>query len=137
MVYTKYITCSTQPNLSLQGCGPQQARPYQAPRVTDSDTDHLQPVPEDDEFDSSPDQAAMEAFGPERCERIKRLEVKLWLCHDSKAKDANIRQALIDRFGPVGTKNNPAPMFGMAGDMWAALAVAVTWWDKNVPKDAA
>ena len=77
----------------------------------------------------------MEMFGEARCERIKRLEVKLWLCHDSKAKDANIRQALIDRLGVVGTKNAPGPLFGVAGDMWAALAVAVTWWDKNVSKD--
>ena len=34
-----------------------------------------------------------------RAERMFRLKVKLHLCHDSRAKDSNIRQALIDRFG--------------------------------------
>lgn len=62
--------------------------------------------------------------------RITRMEVKVNLCHNSRAKDGNIRQALIDRFGPVGTKKNPGPLFGMAADKWAALAVAVTFADK-------
>ena len=39
-------------------------------------------------------------------EYIYRKEEKMNLCHSMKAKDSNIRQALIDRFGPVGTKNN-------------------------------
>jgi hypothetical protein len=30
---------------------------------------------------------------------VPRLEVKMCLCHDSRARDGNIRQALIDRFG--------------------------------------
>ena len=38
---------------------------------------------------------------------IYRKEEKMNLCHSMKAKDSNIRQALIDRFGPVGTKKNP------------------------------
>ena len=37
---------------------------------------------------------------------IYRKDEKMNLCHSMKAKDSNIRQALIDRFGPVGTKNN-------------------------------
>ena len=78
MVYTKYITCSTQPNLSLQGCGPQQARPYQAPRVTDSDTDHLQPVPEDDEFDSrQPRKPPLQTFSNASKFR-KRRDIGIW-----------------------------------------------------------
>ena len=71
----------------------------------------------------------MEAFGAERVDRIERIHVKTHLCHDSKAKDANIRQALIDRLGPPGTKKNPGPTYGIAGDVWSALAVAVTWSD--------
>jgi hypothetical protein len=38
---------------------------------------------------------------------IYRKEVKMNLCGSLKAKDGNIRQALIDRFGVVGTKKNP------------------------------
>lgn len=62
-------------------------------------------------------------------ERITRGKVKMHLCHSMKAKDANIRQALIDRFGPPGKKANPGVTFGISGDMWAALAVAVTYYD--------
>jgi hypothetical protein len=65
-----------------------------------------------------------------------RLNVKMHLCHDSRAKDPNIRQALIDRFGPgkekaIGTKRSPGPLYGVAGDVWSALAVAVTFADQQ------
>ncbi len=48
-------------------------------------------------------------FGADRVKLIKRLEVKLHLTHESRAKDSNIRAALIDRFGEPGSKTNPAP----------------------------
>lgn len=60
---------------------------------------------------------------------IPRRDVKLHLCRSPRAKDANIRQALIDRFGPVGTKKSPGPLYGIASHRWAALAVAVTAHD--------
>ena len=40
-------------------------------------------------------------------EYIYRKDEKMNICHSMKAKDSNIRQALIDRFGEVGTKRNP------------------------------
>lgn len=55
---------------------------------------------------------------------ITRNVVKNCICHSSKAKDANIRQALIDIYGEQGTKKNPGGTFGISGDKWAALAVA-------------
>lgn len=64
-------------------------------------------------------------------ERIKRLAVKLHHCHDSKAKDSNIIQALVDRFAfgepnrGKGTKKNPGWFFGFAADVWQAYALAV------------
>ena len=67
-----------------------------------------------------------EAYGAERVQRIPRLQVKLHLCHDSRAKDSNIRKALIDRFGPPGTKKQQRTLYGVTGDLWAALALAVT-----------
>jgi hypothetical protein len=67
-------------------------------------------------------------------ERITRGKVKMHLCHSMKAKDSNIRQALIDRFGAPGRKASPGITFGLAGDMWAAFAVAVTHYDNLTPK---
>ena len=63
--------------------------------------------------------------------RIYRIDEKMNLCHSAQAKDANIRQALIDRFGDVGTKRNPGWFYGVSKDVWAAIAVGVTWHDKN------
>lgn len=63
-------------------------------------------------------------------ELIYRKDVKMHLCGTMKAKDSNIRQALIDRLGPPGTKKNPGVTYGLKADMWQALAVAVTAWDK-------
>lgn len=65
---------------------------------------------------------------------VYRRDVKLHLCGDTRAKDANVRQSLIDRYGPgkdkaVGTKKAPGPLYGFRADMWAALAVAVTAQD--------
>lgn len=62
---------------------------------------------------------------------ILRMEEKMNLCHNSKAKDANIRQALIDRFGIVGTKKDPGWFYGVSKDVWAAIAVGVTFADKE------
>ena len=57
---------------------------------------------------------------------IPRLDVKLHICGQARAKDANIRQALIDRFGMPGTKKNPGRTYGMRAHLWQAFAVAVT-----------
>lgn len=61
---------------------------------------------------------------------IYRMDEKMCLCHDSKAKDSNIRQALIDRFGVVGTKKNQGYFYGFKKDIWSAMAVAVALHDK-------
>ena len=46
-------------------------------------------------------------FNNIKVEYIYRKDEKMNICHSMKAKDSNIRQALIDRFGEVGTKKNP------------------------------
>lgn len=65
---------------------------------------------------------------------IYRREVKLHLCNSAKAKDANVRQALIDRYGgkekAIGKKATPGVLYGMKADCWAALGVAVTAAEK-------
>lgn len=57
---------------------------------------------------------------------IYRRDVKLHLCGTPRAKDANVRQALIDLIGPQGTKKQPGPTYGVKSHAWAALGVAVT-----------
>ena len=74
----------------------------------------------------------------EKCETdyyyIYRKEEKINLCGSMKAKDSNIRQALIDRFGEVGIKKSPGFFYGFKKDIWSAYAVGVTYLDK-IKKD--
>lgn len=94
-----------------------------------------------------------------------RDEIKLYMCGSAKARDANVRQSLVERWGgqnraiggkkclqchgkiTVGKgkekrecdacKNSPGwwyppgPLHGIAADVWAALAVAVSWSAKR------
>lgn len=72
------------------------------------------------------------ATAPHLWHWMPRKDVKMHLCGQTRAKDANIRQAIIDRFGgqsAIGRKAAPGPLYGIAGDEWAALAVALTWCD--------
>lgn len=57
--------------------------------------------------------------------RVTRKQVVTHVCGSAKAKDSNVRQALLDHVGPVGNKAAPGPTYGVSGDVWAALAVAV------------
>ena len=62
---------------------------------------------------------------------VYRKEVKIFHCDTVRATDSNIRAALVDRYGPgkdaaVGRKAAPGPLYGIKGDEWAALAVALT-----------
>ena len=101
---------------------------------------------------------------------VMRMEEKMFLCKNPKAKDSNIRQALIDIFGPgkeraitgkacpvckkkgwTGREHTectqckgsgwlypPGPLKQITGDLWAALAVALTAVDrlKKNPEEA-
>ena len=62
---------------------------------------------------------------------IYRKDVKLNLCGSVKAKDTNIRQSLLDRFGEVGTKKQQGWFYGFKSDIWAAYAVGVTYYDMH------
>ncbi len=63
--------------------------------------------------------------------RVPRREVKMHLCGSMRAKDSNIRQALVDRFGVPGKKKAPGLTYGLKKDLWQAFALAVFWMDKD------
>lgn len=68
---------------------------------------------------------------------VYRKDEKLTLCGSLKAKDGNIRQALIDRYALFdfkagkGTKKLPDTFYGVSGDVWQAIAVGVTYYEKT------
>jgi hypothetical protein len=69
---------------------------------------------------------------------VYRKDVKLHLCGTSKAKDLNVRRAILDlypSFGgganpQIGTKGHPGPLYGVKSHAIAALAVALTYAHK-------
>lgn len=68
----------------------------------------------------------------QRHELILRPTIKTHLCGSARAKDQNVRQALIDRFGAPGTKKEPGVLYGVSSHIWAALALAVCAHDRWV-----
>lgn len=61
--------------------------------------------------------------------RVVRSQIKSYWCHSQKATDSNVRTAVIDRLGPPGKKKQPGVTYGVAKDMWSALAIAVRCHD--------
>jgi len=74
-------------------------------------------------------------------EYIFRMEEKMHICRSSKAGDAEIRRALIDRFCTHdfrtgrGTKANPDFFAGVKADLWAAYAVGLTYIETILRKE--
>lgn len=77
----------------------------------------------------------MECFGADDTSLIYRMDVKLALCGQTRAKDANVRQALLDLYPrtgggktpQIGTAKQRGPLYGVASHAWPALALGVTW----------
>ena len=72
-----------------------------------------------------------QAWEPRQWARITRRAVKLYLCGSMRAKDANIRQALIDKWGGIAATKKGGALYGIKSHLWAALAVAVTYRDQH------
>ena len=70
---------------------------------------------------------------PDDVRLVYRRDVKMHLCGSARAKDGNIRQALLDKIGLQGVKKSPGPTYGVKSHAWAALAVAVTVADSMHP----
>lgn len=70
-------------------------------------------------------------------EPVFRRDVKLHHCGSARAKDANIAQALVDRFAPgepnrgKGTKREPGWFYGFHSDIWQSYALAVYLADRS------
>lgn len=80
-----------------------------------------------------------EAMYPLPVYRIPRKTVCMALCGSTRAKDPNIRRALLDRFGgdsAIRRKPAPGPLYGIHADLWSALALACVWTDME-PEDRA
>lgn len=75
----------------------------------------------------------IQAWGTDNYRKVYRIDVKMHLCHNTRAKDGNVRQAIIDRYPAsgggktpqIGTKSQPGPLYGVSKDVWSALAVAI------------
>jgi len=66
---------------------------------------------------------------------IPRPEVKLHHCDCRTAKDSDVRDAMIHRYGPgkdcaIGLKKSPGPLYGIKTHLWPALAVALVALDR-------
>ncbi len=67
---------------------------------------------------------------------VSRLDVKKHLLGKTSGNDAMVAAALVDRYGGTlaaakGTKRARGPLYGIKRDLWAALAVAVTWCESR------
>lgn len=71
---------------------------------------------------------------------VLRVKVKAHLCRSARATDANVSQALRDRFAPgvrnygKGVKADPGFFYGFHRDCWQAYALAVYVADHLNPR---
>ena len=63
---------------------------------------------------------------------VFRSDVKMHLCQSMRAKDGNVRQALIDKLGAPGTVKQPGVTHGIHTHEWSALAIAVYVAEKGI-----
>ena len=69
----------------------------------------------------------IECWGGREIAFIPRKTVVTTLCLNPRARDSNIRQAMINKYGSPGTKKAPGVLYGVKRDMWQALGLAHAW----------
>ena len=62
--------------------------------------------------------------------RVRYSDVALHHCLSRRAKESQVRQALLDRFGAPGVKRDPGVLYGVMGTPHARSALAVCVWDR-------
>jgi hypothetical protein len=67
-------------------------------------------------------------------QRVTRQTIKGHHCRSMQARDSNVRQVLIDKYGAPGTKREPGTTYGLKADLWAAFALATYWAETDNPK---
>ena len=75
---------------------------------------------------------------------IGRRWVKRYLCNNMHAKDANVRQAILDMYPAtgggatpqIGTKKQPGALYGIKSHLWSALAVGLAAQNEEAMKKA-
>ena len=86
----------------------------------------------------------VEAYGLATWFPIDRKDVKMHLCgRVLKITDANVRAAIISQFPAtgrgrhpeIGVKASPGPLFGVHSDIFQAIAVALTFFEKHTISD--
>lgn len=70
-------------------------------------------------------------FEEKYVELVARKTIVTHLTGKSQGGDKQVRAALIDRFGNVGTKKAPCFFYGFSNDVWSAFAVATYILDKR------
>lgn len=70
------------------------------------------------------------------CYLVPRKTVVVNLCGHARAGDKEVREALVERIGIVGTKKSPGPLLNFTSNHTrSALAVAVTYHDSLARPD--
>lgn len=63
---------------------------------------------------------------------IPRRVAKLHLCQSARAKDQNVRQALIDKYGGKACTKKGGSLHGISSHLWSALAIGVTYLETQI-----
>jgi hypothetical protein len=61
---------------------------------------------------------------------LTRRSVKSLICKNQRVGDSEVRKSIIDLFGgydaAIGTSKHPGPIYGVARDIWSAIAIGIT-----------
>jgi hypothetical protein len=66
---------------------------------------------------------------------VSKPEVQVHFCNTTKAKDANIKRVLKDRFGEKGTKKKQGVLYNLKSHSWDAFALCIYYEDVYLGMD--